>query len=251
MRNFYSFLSKNNYSGLEIAPTRLFDEPYEKLDEADSFANTLRIKYGLEISSMQSIWFGRTERIFESKEQRYNLIEYTKKAILFAEAIKCKNLVFGNPKNRDTDLPEEEYLPIAIDFFSEIGKFAAKHNTCIAIEANPEIYGTKVINTTEEAVKLVNKVSSSGLKINFDLGTVIYNKENICIVKDILSVVNHIHISEPYLEVIQRRNLHRYLIKILKELHYNNYLSIEMKNCGNIETVKQAVIYLKHCVESV
>ena len=38
---------------------------------------------------MQSIWFGRQERLFGSEEEREILIDYTKKAVDFAVAIQC------------------------------------------------------------------------------------------------------------------------------------------------------------------
>ena len=88
---------------------------------------------------MQSIWYGHQEKIFGSKEERRVLVKYTKKAIDFAEIIGCKNLVFGNPKNRDTDDVLGNY-PTAIDFFREIGDYALEHHTTIAIEPNPTIY---------------------------------------------------------------------------------------------------------------
>ena len=45
---------------------------------------------------MQSIFYGRTEKIFQSQKERKDLIEYTKKAIDFAEYISFdkKNEIF-------------------------------------------------------------------------------------------------------------------------------------------------------------
>ena len=63
----YNFLSNNNLNGIEIAPTRLVGEnPYEKLKEANEIKKTLNEKYGLRISSMQSIWYGKTCFLAES-----------------------------------------------------------------------------------------------------------------------------------------------------------------------------------------
>ena len=98
------FLQDSGFQGLEIAPTRIFPEaPYDKLAEAKVWAEELNTKYGLEVPSMQSIWYGHQEKIFGTKEERRVLVDYTKKAVDFAEVIGCRNLVFGNPRNRDTD----------------------------------------------------------------------------------------------------------------------------------------------------
>ena len=229
----YQFLKEAGYQGLEIAPTRIFPEsPYDKLSEAKVWAVELKEKYGLEVPSMQSIWYGHQEKIFGSKEERKILIDYTKKAVDFAEVIGCKNLVFGNPKNRDTEDVQGNY-PTAIDFFREIGDYALEHHTTIAIEANPVIYNTHFLNTTEQAVEMAYKCGSEGVKVNVDLGTIIYNEEDVDYLKQIPEYINHVHISEPGLKVIEKRSLHNSLFSILEEIGYQKYISIEMGKSSN------------------
>lgn len=241
----YQYLHEVGFAGLEIAPTRVFPEaPYDKLADAKEWARLLKDKYSLEIPSMQSIWYGHQEKIFGTKEERLVLIDYTKKAVDFAEAIGCKNLVFGNPKNRDTDDIPGIY-PLAISFFREIGDYAAEHGTTIAIEANPPIYNTRFINTTEQAVELAYKCDSKGVKVNVDLGTIIYNNEEIEFLKQISDFVNHVHISEPGLGPIEHREMHELLFSILAELHYGRYVSIEMSNKGDLAQVRVIMDYIK------
>lgn len=241
----YQFLSENGINGLEIAPTRIFtNNPYDQLSEAKLWSEELKKNHNLVIPSMQSIWFGHSELIFGSKEERNILIEYTKKAILFADAIGCKNLVFGNPRNRDTDNIEGN-MPIAIDFFKEIGDFAFEHNTYIALEPNPTIYNTRFMNRTEDAVEMANKSNSKGIKVNADLGAMLYNNEDINYLKQITDYVNHIHISEPGLKLIENRTeLHLQLLEICKEYYKDKFVSIEMGK-QDIEYVKSTLLYLK------
>jgi len=239
----YQFLHESGFQGLEIAPTRIFPEtPYDKLADAKEWARVIKSKYGLEIPSMQSIWYGHQEKIFGTAEERKMLIDYTKKAINFAEAIGCENLVFGNPKNRDTDNVQGNY-PIAIDFFREIGDYALEHNTIIAIEPNPIIYNTRFLNNTEQAVEMAYKCGSDGVRVNVDLGTIIYNVEDINYLKHITKYINHVHVSEPGLAMIEKRELHVKLFSVLKEIGYERYVSIEMGRRG-IDECKQICEYL-------
>lgn len=241
----YQFLNSNGFKGLEIAPTRIFPEaPYEKLDEAKHFAGLLRTGFGLAIPSMQSIWYGHQEKIFGSKEDRRILIDYTKKAIDFAEVIGCNNLVFGNPRNRDTEDVAGNY-PIAIEFFKEIGDYALEHNTIVAIEANPVIYNTHFLNTTEQAVEMAYKSGSEGVKVNVDLGTIICNIEDMEYLKQIPEYINHVHISEPGLNTIEHRAEHQLLLEILKSISYNKFVSIEMGNKDDLQIVKDTISYIK------
>ena len=111
----YAFLKQQGIEGLEIAPTRLFTNPYDNLELAHEYAWMLKNKYGLTVSSMQSIWYGIKESIFGTEEDRQFLIDYTKKAILFAESMGIKNLVFGCPRNRNMPQGDEkQYFEIDV-----------------------------------------------------------------------------------------------------------------------------------------
>jgi len=240
----YDIMQELGYSGLEIAPTRIFPtEPYDKLKEAKTWENSLSNTYNFTIPSIQSIWFGRQEKLFGSNEERKLLLDYTKKAIDFASAIKCKNLVFGSPQNRY--LPDNVDKKIALDFFKEIGDYAYTKNTAIGMEANPPLYNTNYINTTQEAIDLVKLVNSNGFKVNLDIGTMIENKEDLNILSGNISYINHIHISEPNLNIIEKRNLHNKLADLLKVEEYNNFISIEMKKQDDISKLKETMLYVK------
>ena len=250
----YEFLSKTGFTGLEIAPTRIFPEaPYDKLNKVTGFKNKLLKQYNLKISSMQSIWFGVTESIFGDESDRQSLVAYTKKAIDFAEAAGCPNLVFGCPKNRI--IPEamslDECLPIAVDFFNRIGDYAALKNTYISIEANPTIYGTNFINTTAQALELKKKINNPGIRVNLDLGTIIYNNEGFKLQSDDIRHINHVHFSEPRLVPVEKRRLHTDMIKELQNLGYDKYISIEMGNKDDLDIVKNTVLYFKDVYENI
>ncbi len=240
----YVFLQQHKVDGIEIAPTRIFpDNPYEQISQAKEFRKMLWEQYGLEISSMQSIWFGRNEKIFEDASQRECLLEYTKRAFAFAHALECKNLVFGCPKNRNVNSPDDK--AIAIDFFAQLGECAIQENTVLALEANPPIYNTNFMNNTKQAYEIVQKVASPGIQINYDLGTVVCNQENVEELNEMLPVVNHIHISEPYLAEISYGKLHTQLIQLLQKQNYEKYISIEMKNLEDLTKVQNSIIELQ------
>jgi len=237
----YAFLNEKKCTGIEIAPTRIFPEnPYSDLKEVANFRDELQSDFGLQVVSMQSICYGRNEAIFSSDSERNSLLEYIKQAIDFASILGCKNLVFGSPKNRNINSNQED---IALAYFSEIGKYAAQQNTVFAFEPNPVIYGTNFINTTNQALNFVKACNVDGLKVNFDLGTVIYNEENLSVLEDNLKWINHIHISEPYLKEIQKRSLHKELASILRKEKYANYISIEMKGGSELEKIKDIIEY--------
>ena len=245
----YKMMQTYGFTGLEIAPTRIFPKnPYQDLEAAKEWAKSLTEEYGFTVPSMQSIWFGKTERIFGTKEEREELLSYTKKAIDFASSIGCKNLVFGCPKNRF--LQEGEDVAIAIPFFRELGEYAFAHGTLIGMEANPPIYNTNYINNTLSAFELIDEVHSEGFKLNFDLGTVICNQEDLNELIGRVHMINHVHISEPSLNPIEKRELHAALKTILQKEDYQGFVSIEMGNKDNLDLVENAMKYIKEIFAS-
>lgn len=239
----YEYLSQNNIHGLEIAPTRIFPStPYNHTDHALEYKQYLS-NWDIKVSSMQSIWYGITENIFDGTKQRQALIDYTKMAIDFAKILECKNLVFGCPKNRNItnldNIGEEE------KFFIAIAEYANSHSTTIALEPNPTIYNTNFINTTSDAFDYVKKLNCKGFMVNVDFGTIIHNEENLSTIEENIHLVNHIHISEPFLAIIKKRQQHKDLASILKNKGYDKYISVEMKNTGELADVKNTLDYVQ------
>lgn len=240
----YDIMKKYGFQGLEIAPTRIFPEkPYDKNSEAEVWSKRLQSEYGFCVPSMQSIWYGRQEKIFGSDEERKVLLVYTKKAIDFATAIGCKNLVFGCPRNRY--FPNGADESIAIDFFKELGDYAYSKNTVIGMEANPPIYNTNFINDTESAFKLIEKVGSKGVLLNLDLGTMIQNEEEVGKLNGKVGLINHIHISEPGLKPIEEREIHEKLKSLLEKEGYDGFISIEMGKVDDLAILEEKMNYVR------
>ena len=237
----YALMQSLGYTGLEIAPTRVFPtQPYDGLAAAAAFAQTLQKEYGLCIPSLQSIWYGQAGSIFDPAEADA-LAAYTEKAFGFAAACGCKSLVFGCPRNRA--VPEGRAPEEAEPFFARLADAATKQGVVLALEANPPIYNTNYLNTTPEAFALAKKLARPGLAVNLDLGTVIHNGEDIEAFAGDLPLVSHIHISEPGLVPIQSRPLHRQLARLIREQGYTGFVSVEMGR-ADLETVRRVLEYV-------
>lgn len=240
----YSIMEREGYSGLEIAPTRIFPEaPYDKGDDAEVWSEKLKKDRGFMIPSMQSIWFGLQENIFGSSEERQILLDYTKKAIDFAKKVKCNNLVFGCPRNRN--MSEGADPETGVRFLKEIADYAFERGTVIGMEANPPIYHTNYINDTLSALALIEKVGSKGFRLNLDVGTMIQNEESVSELAEKVYLISHVHISEPGLKPIEERTLHRELKKILEEEGYQGFVSIEMGKVDDIRVLENRMQYIR------
>ena len=243
----YKVCSDKGYDGIEIAPSRLFqNNPYEHTKEASFWAKRLYREFGLKVFSCQSIWYGKKENIFGSDEERDSLLEYSKKAFEFVNAVGAKNAVFGCPKNRNgykNNLEKND--EIAVEFFGKLAENAEKADVILSIEANPKIYGTDFLNSTGEAINFIRQVRCDSLKLNYDLGTMLYNQEKVEFIIGVEKLIGHVHISEPNLEKISRHQEHINILDILKYCNYDGTVSIEMKKQDTLEKVYEVMDYVR------
>lgn len=236
----YAAMKEYGFTGLELAPTRVFGEqPYENPAAAALFGGWLLRTHGFLVPSIQSIWYGRAESIFDPAGAQA-LQEYTAQAFEFAHLLGCPSLVFGCPKNR--------MLPAGADpaqadlFFAQLGALAAQRGVVLAMEANAPEY-TNFINTTADAFALVRRIGSPGLAVNLDLSAVLSSGEALRSFIPDLALVSHVHISEPGLAPITPRPEHRELAMMLKAVGYRGYVSIEMRRTDP-ETIRRTLAYI-------
>ena len=238
----YELLKRYNFDGIELAPTLWIPKsPYDHLDQAIQEAQLLNQTFQLKIYSMQSICYGRIENIFNSNEEYSTLLDYMKSAIDFAYSINCSNLVFGCPKNRIINNKND--ISKAYTFFKEIGLYAETKNITISIEPNPIIYGTNFLNTTNEALNFVKSINLPFIRLNLDLGTVLHNKESLSFIESDYVWIGHVHISEPYLEILKQNEIHLELMRLLKKVNYDKCVSIEMKT-QTLEVLEDTLKYI-------
>lgn len=234
-------LKELGFTGIEIAPTRLVPErPYSCPAAAALFAGVMQQQYGLEIPSMQSIWYGQTGNIFDAEQAR-ELEIYTLQAIEFAASCRCRNLVFGCPRNRN--MPQGADPQQGEDFLKRIAWAASQRQVVIGLEANPPLYNTNYINTTQQAFELAKRIDSPGLGVTLDMGTMIANGEQPHSFAGFMDYVSHVHISEPGLAPIEKRAIHRELALLLGALNYQGYVSVEMKT-ADTDTVRRSLEYV-------
>lgn len=220
-----------NYNAIEIAPTKIVSEnPYDNIDKFIKYKNSI----GMNICSLQSIWYGKNVEVFKNEDNLKEMILYTKQAIDLASSLNCNNLVFGNPKFRNINNKYEYEL--ALKFFKEVSKYAFEKNVYIALEANPSIYDTNFINDSKSCFEFIKNLNLNGLKVNYDIGTALTNNENIDVIDENIDLINHVHISMPYLKpiIIEEKIIN--IINKLKNNNYDKYVSIEM---GQIDDHKE------------
>lgn len=241
-------MQQHHISGIEIAPTKIWTN-VESVTPADLHAQKeIWRSRSVSIVALQSLLFGHPElTLFENDVTRQRTTEYLKATIDIASGVGATALVFGSPRNRKRDtLPLETAFSIAVDFFSELGEYAAKRNTVFCIEPNPSAYGCDFICNSSEARALVKAVSCAGFRMHLDAGILTMNEENIEFeIEQSAPWLHHFHISDPQLGVIGTGITdHARIAKALRDVGYSGWVSIEMRNgwtTPNTTSVSQAL----------
>lgn len=225
-------INKYGIKSIELAPSKIWTNPTEvsesKLIEYKKYWN----KNGVEIVATTSLLFGHPElKIFENKNIRDKTLDYLIEMIRVSAALGAKAMVFGSPKNRiKGQLPSNNALDIAVEFFGKLGEIAKEYSIYFGIEANPAIYGTDFINSTPEAISLIKKVGHPNFGLHLDTSTMTINHEDYeATIKSGLKYNHHFHISEPGLKPIPSGETdHKKVENALSNLNYSNCISIEM-----------------------
>lgn len=235
-------MSELGFSGVEVAPTRIAgDNPYRNVPQATSYVNTVSSEYGLSVCSMQSIWYGLHGNIFNDSDV-VELTEHTKEAIAFAHSIGCKNIVFGCPRQRA--IPDGKSPSEAEPFFLSCATAANERNILFALEANPPIYETNFLNSTEDVHRYIQQMGyPPGLAINLDIGAMICEGESVRAIEHLLPYVSHVHISEPHLAPVSKRLMHKELKSALCDFDYKGFVSLEMRT-QDLNTVLASLEYM-------
>jgi D-psicose/D-tagatose/L-ribulose 3-epimerase len=239
-----ALLRDAGFGGVEIAPTIRWDAP---LDAPPSEVADYRAWWEsrrLRIVAMQALLYGRDDlRLFGTDGQRRALLDYLDGMAALGASLGASVLVFGSPKNRQRgEMPIEEALEIAVDFFRQAATAMESRNVRLAIEANPAEYDCDFINTTAEALALVERVNRRGVAVQGDMGAITAAADSAGpTIRKIGSLLAHFHASEPALaETGSGKSDHSAAARALGEIGYQGWISIEMKRAG-VASVTRAI----------
>lgn len=234
---------------IEIAPTKKWDNPTQATAAEIDAYKAFWESYGITIVAFQSMLFTRPDlKLFESPENRQATLKYLQDFISLAETMCAGVMVFGSPKNRQRgELSLDEVMPVAKQFFMELGQTASSNGVEFCIEPNATQYACDFVTTAEEGISFVQEVATPGFGLHLDIACMTLADDDVSAsILKAKDVIRHFHISSPMLEdVVDRPDVdHRAAAHALNEIGYNGYVSIEMKpaaNGENLERVKRAV----------
>jgi len=251
-------LQKLGVKYVEVAPTKLWDDPTKASDQDIKDYKAFWQSYGIEIVAFQSMLFTRADlKIFEDEENRQKTLTYLKDFTVLAGKMGAQVMVFGSPKNRQKgDMAIDEANRIAAEFFGEIGATASQNDVYFCIEPNPTAYACDFVTTAREGIDFVKSVDSDGFGLHLDIaGMTLAGDDVVASIKEAAPLLRHFHISSPMLEQVEDREdvHHRDAAEALKSIGYDRFVSIEMRPAvvgENVARVEKAVRFAQDVYSS-
>lgn len=225
-------LATRGVNGVEVAPSRVCDRPWEAEAERVRAYRGFWEDRGLPIVAMQALLFGRGDLVlFGDASVRRKLTEHLAAIIDLAAALGASRLVFGSPKNRVRgSLGIAQAESIAVAFFRELGRRANDRGVWLCLEPNPPAYGCDFLVDSRQVIEFVDRVDQDGLGVHLDSGAMLLAHESPV---EIVSVAGrrwrHLHASEPALAAVGTGGVdHAEVAAAVRESGYDGFVSVEM-----------------------
>ncbi len=223
-------LTRRGISGLEIAPTLVWDKP---LDVPHKTRRAFRHRiedYGMRVIGLQSLYYNRPDlQVFGPPAVRKKCLEHLAGMIRLCRDIGGRIVTFGAYKNRKRGKKtRKEARMIAAAFFAQAAGIAQDNNVVICFEPIAAAYGCDFATTLHEGRRLVETVGHPYFRLHLDTGSVILNrKDPVAVFEDCVCALEHIHINDPRLyPPLKKIDLPRFM-RALKRSPYEKWVALE------------------------
>lgn len=242
------------YDGIEIGAAAPHAYPDYLSKERRREIRGVLEENGIELSSMLPAPGGGPGHNVSSPllEERRTAIEQYKKVIELCSELGGSTVlyvagwqIFGTER--------AQALQWSCDALSEIARTASDHSVTIAVEPTPE--DSNLIESCDDAIELMEKVSSPNVKVMFDTIHALYRNE---------VPTDYVHRMGPNLHHVHLADEGRMspgagrcdfvgLVEVLKEIGYEGYLAMEIGfNRRDVEPdqiARQAYEYVKPLIK--
>ncbi|MBI3208860.1 MAG: sugar phosphate isomerase/epimerase [Candidatus Solibacter usitatus] len=224
------FMKKTGYSGIEIAPFTLLEDPAAIPVQRRAELRDIMASEGLEfvglhwlMVSPKGLHVTTPDNALREKSWLHirNLVD------LCADLGPDGVMVFGSPQQRGTvgGSSRAEATGRYVDGLSEVAPHAAARGVTILVEALP-VAQCDVVQTLEEAVGIVRQIDSPGVRTMFDTHNAIDEREPHAVLVDrYYDYIRHVHVNEldgkhcgvgdydfkPLLQMLLRRGYRRWV----------------------------------------
>lgn len=236
-------------AAVEIAPTKVFDQPEGVAGEQARAYRRFWQDFGIDIVAFQSILYEHRDlRIFRSAEEQAEFVRISGRFIELAHGLGANRIVFGSPLQREVtdDTTQEAAWEAAVDMFGRIASHAERFDVTFCIEPNPPVYGCNFVTNAASGARLVQDVARRGFGLHLDAAGMTLAGEDVATsIRESADFLQHFHLSAPQLGVLDPSVVdYEGCLAALSDADYDHTVSIEMRPSpggDNLDRVRHAV----------
>lgn len=225
------------YDGVEIASFTLVKESVEELTAAKRKQMVQDMKNaGIECAGLHWLLTPPPHGLhFTTPDQqiRQKTVTYLGQLIDFCGDMGGKIMVFGSPPQRSTSqgISIEEATDYFADGLAKVADHAAERGVTILIEPLPKT-STDVVNTLEDAVKVIRKLNHPAISSMFDFHNTLDETEPfVNLIEKYYDHIQHIHVQNMDGTLILSDKIPTEFMPVfrkLKELNFKKWVSLEV-----------------------
>jgi sugar phosphate isomerase/epimerase len=246
-------LAELGFSGLEVAPSRVWKETWTGLKPSEVNAYRRSVEAGgLRVVGLHSLFFDHPELgLFKEAMGRAKSLDFLEHLSSVCRDLGGRTLIWGGGRQR-RKMPEGSAYRETIDFMADLCFRISGHGTVFCFEPlGPE--SSDFINSALEARKIVDAVSHPALAIQLDAKALFQNNEaTIDIFEAVSDRLVHFHANEPDLGVLGVSNDidHSEMGALLNAVGYDGYVSLEQRQLDHgdpLDNIANSVEVLRQC----
>ena len=224
------------YTGIEIAPFTLVKEGVGEITATQRQEMFMAMAdNGLTCAGLHWLLAPPPKGLhFTSPDDalRAKSVGYLNELIDFCGDLGGKAMIFGSPKQRNTvGISIKEATRHLADGLAAVAKHAQDRNVQVLIEPLDKTQ-TDVVNTTAEAMEIVDKIDHPAIQTMFDFHNTVDETETFEeIITNNFEFIQHVHVQEmdgQYLGTGDAATRYVKAFQTLKDLGYNKWVSLEV-----------------------
>jgi sugar phosphate isomerase/epimerase len=227
-----SQLASLGLSGLEVAPSRIWQETWLGLSASEVSGYRREVEQaGLSVVGLHSLLFDQPELgLFQDTRTTKRTLDFFTHLSGVCRDLGGKTLIWGGGRHRG-DVPENDAYDEAISFMGELTHRIESHGTCFCFEPLGPA-DSDFINSVYDSIKIVEAVNHPALKVQLDAKALAENGEvKEAVFCDAAPYITHFHANEPGLGVIGSTGKvpHDQIASFLYKINYSGFVSIEQR----------------------
>jgi len=242
-------LPELGFSGLEVAPSRIWRDTWHGLSTAEVADYRHRIEIaGLAVVGLHSLFYDQPELgLFKEPALRAQSLDFLEHLSKVCRDLGGRTLIYGGGRKRG-NVSADDARAEAVNFFGELCARVEDHGTCFCFEPlGPN--DTDFIHSALESLSIAEEVASPALRVQLDAKALFENEEaDIKTFRAVAPMLVHFHANEPGLGVLGASGDfdHTALGAMLREIGYDGHVSAEQRLLNDADPLADVATSAKH-----